>query len=137
MHANDDSGRSDQVMNAELYIETGSHFIDHELDRALRDLRLGDSGLLTVLIADRTGFRSGLVGDALTGDLDEPSAVLARAAGLPWDAFEAILAYRARRYGRSPGLFTQAIRLFRDVSTDRARALFGRAQIGGQNERTA
>jgi hypothetical protein len=127
-----DDGRANATMSVDLYADSGAGYADTDLDRALAALRGGDSSTLAALIVRRTGFRQTMVSDALTGELDEPSAVLARAAGLPWEAFEAILNYRARRYGRSPGLFTQAIRLFRDVSTDRARALFGRAQAADQ-----
>ncbi len=123
MHA-----RADMGLRAEAYADAPRGAIDGALERAVSAIRRsGDIALLADLLANRAGLRPSYVSDVLAGDVDEPCALLARAAGLPWDAFEAILSYRARRLGRGPGAFGATIKLFRDADPERARAVLARA----------
>jgi hypothetical protein len=92
-------------------------------DSAIGGARGGDPALLIAYVAQRGGYRDDAVERLLIGESDENAALLCRAAGLPWESFEGVLTYRARRYKRGPGMFGTAIRMYRDTGVDDARAL--------------
>lgn len=99
---------------------------DFAWDQAIAAARKGDPRPLVGYVTNRSGFPFATVEDMLLGESDEAAALLCRAARLPWESFEGILTYRARRYERGPGSFGAAIRLFRDTSAETAGTLVRR-----------
>jgi len=104
--------------------------IDGDWDGAIAAARRGDPEALVAYVAARSGFRRDIVESFLLGEADEPVAILCRAASLPWETFEGVLSYRARRFGRGPGMFGNTIRLYRDTTVDTARRLVGGLSTG-------
>lgn len=95
--------------------------IDGDWEAALAAARVGDPKRLVAYVARRGGYSMPLVERSLTGPADDEAALMCRAAGLPWETFEAILSWRSRQFGRGPGVFGPAIRLYRDTTVETAR----------------
>lgn len=92
-------------------------------EAALLAAHAGDDRFLVTHVSRLSGYTPALVAQVLGGDADEPVALIARVADLPWGAFEALVSWRARRFRRGAGSFGAAIRLFRDTSVAAARHL--------------
>jgi hypothetical protein len=92
---------------------------------AIDDYRAYDSLALVGLLAARSGARPGLAGRILGGPEEKPLALLARAADLGWEAYQAILFERDRRDAKRPRALVGALKLYRDMSRDRARGMLG------------
>lgn len=99
----------------------GAHGVSWEA--AMLAAHAGDDSFLVSHVAKLSGYTPTLVAQVLGGDADEPVALIARVADLPWAAFEALVSWRARRFSRGAGSFGAAIRLFRDTSVMAARHL--------------
>lgn len=100
---------------------TGWSMADRVLDEAVSGLRGGDVVRLRDVIAVRLGAAARSVERLLMDEDDLPPAILCRAADLPWDTFEAVLLFRARRHGKAPSLLTRSMRAYRDTTVDGAR----------------
>jgi hypothetical protein len=93
---------------------------------ALTQLRRGDAEPMARLLAARASIEENDALAALGEGPDESLALLCRAAGLPWDEFEAVMTQRAALFQRQPRTVSAALRLFRDTNAAAARVRLAR-----------